>query len=1027
MKRLKCLNTLYLTLSCGIALMSSLAGKEVYAADYYDSISNGYYKLYGNFWWEGTAAKTERNTYWTENPPKPNDVYKPNAVEIGSREALGYEVENIQWYSPSSAPTRKARPGKWTHEKRCYVNYIRALTTPQTGSISVGNAYRASNSLYWVKENTPAYVTYTATQDFAGTSKGFEDYITKNYISFAVNGNKVNNPYITNGRWAYNIASYNNNYLLSVSFKEMNANNVKGDTNRTMYSSVYVGLKNNGTEVELGGKSDSANGKSSALSWSGIKIKCDAKNPTATINTSYSANSTIVKISSSDGESGLSSIQYKLSGAQNQDWTNISNNGSISISALGNTTVYVRATDNVGNTYETNKVVTTDTIAPTVSHTINPTGWTNGNVTINIKANDVHSGLKNITLPNNSTITSGTASYIVSSNGKYTFKATDNAGNVTSYDVNITNIDKVAPIISLSQSPTGWTKGDVNVTAFISETGSGVSIRKWATGNQTASYFASGGTTITSNSFTVTTNGTYTFYVKDKAGNESVKTITILNIDKTAPVIALSQNPTAWTNGNVTISATITETGSGVHTKKWAAGNQSASYFAHNGTTITTNSFIATANGTYTFYVKDNAGNITIKTINISNIDRIVPTITGTLDYTWVKGTRTISFTSTDNESGINSLKLWNNNKTKVLKEGSVNNKTASLSHTITEEGITRYKIETIDIAQNITTKDVIVRIDNTAPEGIISMPNITNTKTIEILFSNLIDTYSGLNEAVIAEDASFSGSNVVKLSLSDVKNNNDVRSTKFVLSTKSNIEEHFSERTVYIRLVDNVGNYKDYTFSVCLIPKKPSVPEIVSPIEDQLYVTDEIVNLSWTYDSIDEELGYLPQYKAEIELTHVETGITTILVVDGEVFNNELQSLENGEYEVKVKVYNFETVYAESEIRRFRVNKFKNAGNVLTIEITPGSPIRYISIVTKSEIPSGTSLIGKIYYQQKATGEIDKEQYIDFRITNLHSSKNIIKLPKDTGNIRVEYFLQGSNDNKMISPILDHIVIYGK
>ena len=1116
MKRMKCLNKLFLALGCGAALVTSVFGNAVYAADY-DSISNGYYRLYGNFWWEGTSSQTERGTSWYATPPTPNSVYKPNAVEIGTRAALGYEVESIAWYSPSSAPTPKAKPGVWTYEKRCYVYYRRALTTPQTGSITVSNAYRASSSLYWVKENTPAYVTYKATQDFNGTSKGFEDYITKNYISFAVNGGKINNPYITNGRWVYSITNYNSNSLLSVSYKEMKADNVKGDTNRTMYSSVYASLKGNGTEVELGGKSDSANGKSSALTWSGIKIKCDAKNPTANISDSYTSNSAIVTFSASDGESGLSSIQYKLSGAQNKDWTSISNNGSITITALGNTTVYVKAIDNVGNTYETSKVVVTDTIPPSVSHTISPSGWTKGDVTIQVTASDSHSGLKNITLPNGSITTSSTVNYTVSANGIYVFKATDNSGNVNTYSVSISNIDKTAPTISLSQNPTYWTNGNVTVTANITETGSGINTRKWAAGNQNTSYFANSGTTITSNSFTATSNGTYTFYVKDNAGNESVKTITISNIDKVAPTISLSQNPTYWTNGNVTVTANITETGSGINTRKWAAGNQNTSYFANSGTTITSNSFTATSNGTYTFYVKDNAGNekvatinisnidktaptITLSqnptawtkgdvtvtasitetgsgintrkwasgnqstsyftnsgttitsnsftatsngtytfyvkdnagnekvaTINISNIDKTLPTITGTLDYPWIKGTRTISFTSTDNESGINSLKLWNENKTKVLKEGTVNNKTASLSHVITEEGITKYKIESIDNVNNVTTKDVVVRIDNTAPEGIISMPNITSNKKIEILFSNLIDTYSGLKEAMVAENSSFSGSNVVKVSLSDVKSVSDVKSTTFTLSAKSTIKEHFSERKIYVRLVDNVGNYKDYTFSVFLIPQKPDVPQILTPVEDQLYVTNETINLSWTYNSVDEDVGYLPQQKAEIELENVDTGTITTLTVEGEVFNKELKNLENGEYKVKVRVYNFETVYEESKVRIFRFNKFKDSGNVLTIDITPGSPIRYISILTESEIPNGTSLIGKVYYHQKSTGEIDKTQYINFKITNLHTNSNIIKLPETTGKIKIEYFLKGSNTDKTISPILDNILVYGK
>ena len=53
-------------------------------------------------------------------------------------------------------------------------------------------------------------------------------------------------------------------------------------------------------------------------------------------------------------------------------------------------------------------------------------------------------------------------------------------------------------------------------------------VRKYAAGTQTVSYFQNGGGTIfNDNKFTVTSKGTYTVYVEDKAGNGTAKTITV--------------------------------------------------------------------------------------------------------------------------------------------------------------------------------------------------------------------------------------------------------------------------------------------------------------------------------------------------------------------------------------------------------------------------------------------------------------------------------------------------------------------
>ncbi|MHB8963907.1 MAG: hypothetical protein ACYC5K_12230, partial [Saccharofermentanales bacterium] len=89
--------------------------------------------------------------------------------------------------------------------------------------------------------------------------------------------------------------------------------------------------------------------------------------------------------------------------------------------------------------------------------------------------------------------------------------------------------DTTAPTISLSASTVYATTNIV--TATVTDSQSGVSVKKWASGIQTASYFASGGTVLTGSSFTVSANGYYTVYAIDVAGNSAVQTVIVSYID----------------------------------------------------------------------------------------------------------------------------------------------------------------------------------------------------------------------------------------------------------------------------------------------------------------------------------------------------------------------------------------------------------------------------------------------------------------------------------------------------------------
>lgn len=270
----------------------------------------------------------------------------------------------------------------------------------------------------------------------------------------------------------------------------------------------------------------------------------------------------------------------------------------------------VWAADNCGNMsvpvtvyFNVNKDVT----APTGTHSINPTNWTNGDVTITLNTTDDMSGVKRIKKPDGSYTYSVSTIYVVPANGSYTFVLEDNVGNTRNYTVTINNIDKTAPTGSLSHSPTNWVNTDVKIHWSVADANSGVKQIKLPDG--TIKTTATG-------DYTVSQNGTYTFVVYDVAGNTLTLQETVTNIDKTPPTGSLSHNPTDWVIDYVKIHWTASDSQSGFNRVVLPDGTS---------TTNVSGDFTVTDNGTYTFTLYDNVGNSRILTENINNIDKIMP------------------------------------------------------------------------------------------------------------------------------------------------------------------------------------------------------------------------------------------------------------------------------------------------------------------------------------------------------------------------------------------------------------------
>lgn len=205
------------------------------------------------------------------------------------------------------------------------------------------------------------------------------------------------------------------------------------------------------------------------------------------------------------------------------------------------------------------------------------------------------------------------------------------------------------------------------------------------------------------NKFTVTQTGTYTAYSQDGAGNQVTQDVEV-KIDKVAPTgdISYSNNPT---NSSVCINIKNVSDEGGSGLSKVVGPDDSVikqsemtGYY----------SYYVKENGTYSFKIIDMAGNETIKTVTISNIDKVNPTLTNvSYDNNKVAAKGIITFSALDADSGIKSVKV-NDVDLTLIESG-------NYSYEVNSNG--SYKITVTDKAGNVITQTVTVsNIDLTKP-----------------------------------------------------------------------------------------------------------------------------------------------------------------------------------------------------------------------------------------------------------------------------------------------------------------------
>ncbi len=129
-----------------------------------------------------------------------------------------------------------------------------------------------------------------------------------------------------------------------------------------------------------------------------------------------------------------------------------------------------------------------------------------------------------------------------------------------------TRRDIIGPAVTMTQSPENWTNGEVVITAVATDRPTTDVKPEDNVGLPDAPYSWQDESSYgTGNTLTVSENGTYTVYVRDKNGNVTGASHTVGNIDRIKPVIGGLENfMEAFEQGNTTVTLTFQDEASGI-------------------------------------------------------------------------------------------------------------------------------------------------------------------------------------------------------------------------------------------------------------------------------------------------------------------------------------------------------------------------------------------------------------------------------------------------------------------------------
>ena len=357
-----------------------------------------------------------------------------------------------------------------------------------------------------------------------------------------------------------------------------------------------------------------------------------------------------------------------------EGWTRSEDMLTLSKIYTQNTEETVTIYDLAGNSYIANiSINNIDKESPILEVNITPTETTSGSVTVEIRANESIQPVEGWTLSEDQMTLSKT--YIENAEERLTIY--DLAGNSTTQDISVNNIDNQSPQLEVNYSTSSLTNSDVIVT--ITSNKPVQAVDGWALSESQMEL---------SKTYEVNTEENIIIY--DLVGNSTEVSISISNIDKVSPEYDITYSTLELTNENIVVTITANELIQGM--EGWT--------LSENQMTL---SKIYEENIEENIMIYDLAGNSTIVDISIENIDKIIPQIEMTYSITEPTNENVTVTIMADEQ--IQSIEGW------TLSEDQM-----TLSKTYTQN--TEENVIIYDLAGNSINANVLIsNIDKEAPE----------------------------------------------------------------------------------------------------------------------------------------------------------------------------------------------------------------------------------------------------------------------------------------------------------------------
>ena len=371
-----------------------------------------------------------------------------------------------------------------------------------------------------------------------------------------------------------------------------------------------------------------------------------------------------------------------------------------------------------------------------------------------------------------------TAGYEFTDNGTILFRSTDAAGNVSETAFNVDNIDRVAPAAPIvSADFTEATNQDVTVSVVFAH--DSVLNECSINGKEWVEY---------KGKITFSQNGTVAFRSTDAAGNSSVATYVVDNIDKVAPeIVDAASDITVPTVENVTVTVVSNDAEAKIQYFIEGKSSEWSDY---------ADGVVMSDNGVIKFRAVDAAGNVGNEfTYEVSNIDRVAPDAPVAIADVTGKTNKDVTVSaefaadSVKNEYSLDGGVTW------LVYEGGI---------TFVENGEIRFR--STDFAGNVSAEEIyaVDYIDRVAPGAPIVSADITAATNQNVTVS-----------------AQF---------VANYKNEYSVDGGEWQAYTAGVVFE--KNGSITFRSWDEAGNYADTFYTVTNIDKEaPLDPEVSADI----------------------------------------------------------------------------------------------------------------------------------------------------------------------------------------------------